>query len=189
MPTTPHYALRYPLSSDPADGPLGFNNLATDVDNVLFGTIWTPLDNRLKTLEAVGPPPAAPTTNSGELVLSADVGLPATIWTPILSTPSLAVGRWLLLAQVQVAATDITNPGHTTCHIVGATTTTLKSSSGGWPDQGGTLPLTLQLIAQVATAQAFKLEAYNSNGKSKVTIQTPNPEQGTATRFAYVRLA
>jgi hypothetical protein len=37
MPTTPNYALRYPLPTDPADVPLDLQKLATDVDSALYG--------------------------------------------------------------------------------------------------------------------------------------------------------
>jgi hypothetical protein len=35
MPTTDIYAFRYPALSDPANGPVGFQNLATDVETAL----------------------------------------------------------------------------------------------------------------------------------------------------------
>lgn len=37
MATTPKYALRYPDATDPADVPVDMGELATDVENVLFG--------------------------------------------------------------------------------------------------------------------------------------------------------
>lgn len=40
MPTTPNLALPYPALSDPANGPVAFQNLATSLDS-LIGGAWT----------------------------------------------------------------------------------------------------------------------------------------------------
>ena len=42
MPTTTIYALRYPAPTDAADGPVGFQNLATDVESKLGGAAHQP---------------------------------------------------------------------------------------------------------------------------------------------------
>jgi hypothetical protein len=53
MPSTPHYLLPYPVGTDPADGPKGIGDLAVKTDDVIFTSIWTPLNNRVAALEAV----------------------------------------------------------------------------------------------------------------------------------------
>jgi hypothetical protein len=41
MATTPKYALRYPVLGDAPNGPSAFQNLATDVENLLYGRLPT----------------------------------------------------------------------------------------------------------------------------------------------------
>jgi hypothetical protein len=188
MLTTPNYALRYPQPTDPADGPTHIGDLATDVDNVLKTQIWTPLNSRVAALEAVGPPAPDFTTQNGTVALNAPVNLPAATWTTLMSTPSLAAGKWLLLAQAQVYAIDNTNPGHTTCHIRDAAS--IWSDGGGYPDsRAGEMQVILHALVVLAAPTVERLEAYNGVGKSQISPVGPNAEGNLATRLTWIRLA
>jgi hypothetical protein len=186
MLTTPNYALRYPQSTDPADGPTHIGDLASDVDGVLKTQIWTPLDNRVKALEAIGPPAPAPTTQNGSWTLGGSVSLPAATWTTLVATPSLAKGTWLLIGQAQVLATDNSNPGHTSCHIKD---TQVWTAGGGYPDsRAGEMQIFIHAIVVLAVATVERFEAYNGVGKSQIMPNGPNGEPA-ATKLSWIKLA
>jgi hypothetical protein len=187
MPVTPNYSFRYPASTDPADGPAGIGNLATDVDGVLKTSIWTPLNNRVAALEAIGPPPPAPTKQNGQIDLQTAVGLASGVWTVVLSTPTLAAGTWLLLGKVFVMPTDFSAPGYTTVDLSGAVQGRLASAC---QEPSGRQTVSLHtLFTTTGAGEVAQLKATNSNGKSTIQpVTDPNPEGHTATILTWIKL-
>ena len=95
MPSTPVYLLPYPVGTDPADGPLGFQNLANQTEFVLINQIVAPLDARLDTVEGkligVSNDGAGNITLSGKLTVSYPAASGANVMNALVLNDSLWV--------------------------------------------------------------------------------------------------
>jgi hypothetical protein len=192
MGTTTKYQLPWPEATDALDGPNGVGNLARREDDVILNQVWTPLDDRLKTLEAKPAAGGWPTAQNGQVNLTSDVALPAKTWVTVLQTPSLAVGTWLLLSQSMIAPTG--NATWVTERIMGSTADV--SSCLGGPDVAGVseygwLQLTMLALVTLTAPDVYSLQANADNGNLKAAAQagTSNPQGPTATLLSWIKLA
>jgi len=197
--TSTHYQLPWPEATDTADGPNGIGNLARKTDDTLFTTIWTPLNNRVTTLESQ-PATSAPGTQNGNTNLSSNLAV-GTSWTDVLTTGLLAQGVWLIVCSTEVDASgpysmvavtirlrNIT-ASNTAAACTMAMVTQIYVASTTWNVYSQNAALSA-IVAPPAGGYTFTLQAISDTaGIAECRATSRTNAEANATKMSWVKVA
>lgn len=141
---------------------------------------------------AANPPTPAVSLTSVSGAIGANVNLPVTVVTTVLTTASLGVGTWIVDAGASVL--QGATPGMIEGRIdIGTATATLVGFPGdqaGPGANGQVLNLAMSALVTVTVAGTFVLNVYNASGATAATALLSTQNRGwPATGYRAVRIA
>lgn len=164
MPTTPKYGLRYPGASDPPNGPLQLQQLATDVEGI------SALSYALYVPSAAQSLPTAATTN---LLMST-----GTITSPVVSRATAGAGHVFTLNRAGLWLAQLfcrINSGGSSAY----TGLNLAQSPATHPTvtaaevTSGITVLTLSALVLAAAGDTVTPQIYHERGTTLQTVASP----------------
>lgn len=142
--------------------------------------------------EVSGPLPYAPVTTPQAGSLVGDAAISATTLTEVFATSSLAVGTWLIHAQVTISSAIGGCVSEVGIVVKSATATITGAASGegvhGTPG-AGKVTIPLSVVAVVTVAGTLKVQAYCSAAATGLAATTGTGAMTAATGYTAIRIA